>query len=130
MTSVKSKTLHLQSDDNQVIDVEKSDAERSLLMDLGDAVASQTTPIPNRTTEIEEWDQKFLRVVEEMVLEIILASSYLDIKLFLVVGFKTVANMIKDKSPEEIRKAFNITNDSTPKKEDQIRREDEWVEDR
>ncbi|KAK8036609.1 sulfur metabolism regulator SkpA [Apiospora marii] len=128
MTSVKSKTLHLQSDDNQY----KQDQMyiKYMMEDLGDAVASQTTPIPNRTTEIEEWDQKFLRVVEEMMSEIILASSYLDIKLFLVVGFKTVANMIKDKSPEEIRKAFNITNDSTPKKEDQIRREDEWVEDR
>jgi hypothetical protein len=30
------------------------------------------------------------------------------------VGCKTVANMIKGKRPEEIRKLFNIVNDFTP----------------
>lgn len=58
------------------------------------------------------------------------ASNYLDIKPLLDVGCKTVANMIKGKSPEEIRKTFNITNDFTPEEEDQIRRENEWAEDR
>jgi S-phase kinase-associated protein 1 len=38
--------------------------------------------------------------------------------------------MIKGKSPEEIRKTFNIPNDFTPEEEDQIRRENEWAEDR
>ncbi len=36
--------------------------------------------------------------------------------------------MIKGKSPEEIRKTFNIQNDFTPEEEDQIRRENEWAE--
>jgi Skp1 family, dimerisation domain len=35
--------------------------------------------------------------------------------------------MIKGKSPEEIRRTFNITNDFTPEEEDQIRRENEWA---
>ncbi|KAK8113655.1 E3 ubiquitin ligase complex SCF subunit scon-3 [Apiospora kogelbergensis] len=83
-----------------------------------------------RTTEIEEWDQKFMQVDQEMLFEIILASNYLDIKPLLDVGCKTVANMIKGKSPEEIRKTFNITNDFTPEEEEQIRRENEWAEDR
>ena len=39
-----------------------------------------------------------------------------------------MANMIKGKSPEEIRKTFNIQNDFTPEEEDQIRRENEWAE--
>jgi S-phase kinase-associated protein 1 len=83
-----------------------------------------------KTTDIEEWDQKFMQVDQEMLFEIIMASNYLDIKPLLDVGCKTVANMIKGKSPEEIRKTFNITNDFTPDEEEQIRRENEWAEDR
>ena len=56
------------------------------------------------------------------------AANYLDIKALLDVGCKTVANMIKGKSPDEIRKTFNIQNDFTPEEEDQIRRENEWAE--
>lgn len=56
------------------------------------------------------------------------AANYLDIKALLDVGCKTVANMIKGKSPEEIRKTFNIQNDFTPEEEDVIRRENEWAE--
>lgn len=81
-----------------------------------------------KTTDIEEWDQKFMQVDQEMLFEIILAANYLDIKQLLDVGCKTVANMIKGKSPEEIRKTFNIQNDFTPEEEDQIRRENEWAE--
>ncbi|KAJ9482804.1 E3 ubiquitin ligase complex SCF subunit [Penicillium thymicola] len=83
-----------------------------------------------KTTDIDEWDQKFMQVDQEMLFEIILAANYLDIKALLDVGCKTVANMIKGKSPEEIRKTFNIQNDFTPEEEDQIRRENEWAEDR
>lgn len=83
-----------------------------------------------------------------MLFEIILAANYLDIEplLFVLsplvspvlsltaldsdVGCKTVANMIKGKQPEEIRKLFNIQNDFTPEEEAQIRKENEWAEDR
>ena len=37
--------------------------------------------------------------------------------MFSDVGCKTVANMIKGKTPEEIRKLFNIVNDFTPEEE-------------
>lgn len=66
----------------------------------------------------------------DMITNCFQASNYLDIKPLLDVGCKTVANMIKGKSPEEIRKTFNITNDFTPEEEEQIRRENEWAEDR
>ncbi|KAE8188470.1 hypothetical protein CF336_g6145 [Tilletia laevis] len=83
-----------------------------------------------RTTDISDWDSKFIQVDQEMLFEIILASNYLDIKPLLDVGCKHVANMIKGKSADEIRKQFNITNDFTPEEEEQIRKENEWAEER
>ncbi|CBQ69042.1 probable negative regulator sulfur controller-3 [Sporisorium reilianum SRZ2] len=83
-----------------------------------------------RTTDISDWDAKFIQVDQEMLFEIILAANYLDIKPLLDVGCKTVANMIKGKTPEEIRKLFNIQNDFSPEEEAQIRKENEWAEDR
>jgi len=94
------------------------------------AAADDDSDSRKKTTDIDEWDQKFMQVDQEMLFEIILAANYLDIKALLDVGCKTVANMIKGKSPEEIRKTFNIQNDFTPEEEDQIRRENEWAEDR
>jgi hypothetical protein len=38
-----------------------------------------------RTTDIGEWDQKFITVDQEMLFEIILAANYLDIKPLLCV---------------------------------------------
>jgi len=43
---------------------------------------------------------------------------------------KTVAGMIKGKTPEDIRKTFNIKNDFTPEEEEQVRKENEWCEER
>ena len=39
-----------------------------------------------RTTDIGEWDQKFITVDQEMLFEIILAANYLDIKPLLQVN--------------------------------------------
>ncbi|CAG8612969.1 1535_t:CDS:2 [Ambispora gerdemannii] len=84
----------------------------------------------HNNAEIDDWDQKFLNVEQDLLFEIILAANYLDIKPLLDVGCKTVANMIKGKTPDEIRKMFNIQNDFTKEEEEQIRKENEWAEDR
>ena len=83
-----------------------------------------------RTDDISSWDLDFLKVDQGTLFELILAANYLDIKGLLDVTCKTVANMIKGKSPEEIRKTFNIKNDFTPAEEEQIRKENEWCEEK
>jgi S-phase kinase-associated protein 1 len=55
------------------------------------------------------------------------AANYLDIKPLLDLGCKTVANMIKGKSTEEIRTALNIQHDFTPEEEEQIKRDNKWA---
>jgi len=64
-----------------------------------------------RTDDICGWDLNFCKVDQPVLFEMILAANYLDIKELLDLTCKTVANMIKGKTPEEIRKKFNIKND-------------------
>ncbi|KAI8869169.1 putative negative regulator sulfur controller-3 [Ramicandelaber brevisporus] len=85
---------------------------------------------PRRTDDIEPWDEKFMTVDHEQLFSIILAANYLEIKPLLDLGCKTVANMIKGKTPEQIRETFKIVNDFTPEEEAQIRKENEWAEER
>ncbi|KAJ3086889.1 suppressor of kinetochore protein mutant [Quaeritorhiza haematococci] len=85
---------------------------------------------PKSSDDIEEWDREFMNVDQGTLFELILAANYLDMKGLLDLGCKTVANMIKGKSVEEIRKTFNIVNDFTPEEEEQIRKENEWCEDK
>jgi len=82
-----------------------------------------------RTDDIVSWDSDFLKVDQGTLFELILAANYMDIKGLLDVTCKTVANMIKGKTPEEIRRTFNIKNDFTPAEEEQIRKENAWCED-
>lgn len=46
-----------------------------------------------RTTDIGEWDQKFIAVDQELLFEIILAANYLDIKPLLSVLLKMSPRM-------------------------------------
>ena len=60
------------------------------------------------------WDKDFVKVDDETLFNLILAANYLDIKPLLDLTCKTVADMIKGKTPEEIRAHFNIQVLSVP----------------
>lgn len=89
---------------------------------------SDSKKLEDSSTDISDWDKKFCDVEQSTLFELILAANFLDIKPLLDVTCKTVANMIKGKTPEEIRKTFNIKNDFTPEEEEQIRKENAWCE--
>ncbi|KAM5332436.1 LOW QUALITY PROTEIN: S-phase kinase-associated protein 1-like [Glossophaga mutica] len=82
------------------------------------------------TDDIPVWDQEFLKIDQGTLFELILAANYLDIKGLLDVTCKTVADMIKGKTPEEIRKTFNIKNDFTEEEEAQVCKESQWCEEK
>lgn len=77
--------------------------------------------------EVKAWDNEFVKVDQGTLFDLILAANYLNIKGLLDLTCMTVANMIKGKSPEEIRKTFNIKNDFTPEEEEEVRRENQWA---
>ena len=54
------------------------------------------------------------------------AANYLNIKGLLDLTCQTVADTLKGKTGEEIRKTFNIKN-PTPEEQEEIRRENQWA---
>lgn len=77
--------------------------------------------------ELKSWDADFVKVDQATLFDLILAANYLNIKGLLDLTCQTVADMIKGKTPEEIRKTFNIRNDFTPEEEEEVRRENQWA---
>jgi len=76
----------------------------------------------------DQWDADFVDVDQELLFELILAANYMDIKPLLDLTCAKVASMIKGKTPEQIRKTFNIQNDFTPEEEEAVRQENKWAE--
>lgn len=58
--------------------------------------------------DISAWDANFLNVDQETFFDLVSAAHYLDIKGLIDVICKSIASVIKGKSEEEVKKAFNI----------------------
>jgi len=79
--------------------------------------------------EKNAWDAEFVKVDDDTLFALILAANYLDIISLLDLTCKTVADYIKQcKTPQEIRRRFNINNDFTPEEEEEVRKENAWCE--
>ncbi|MCH82541.1 SKP1-like protein 1B-like [Trifolium medium] len=77
--------------------------------------------------DLKEWDSEFIKVDQATLYHLILAANYLNIKNLLDLTCQAVADMVKGKTPEEIRMVFNIKNDFTPEEEEEVRRENQWA---
>nr|XP_018627090.1 SKP1-like protein 11 [Nicotiana tomentosiformis] len=77
--------------------------------------------------EIENFDKKFVSNSINTILNILEAANFLDINNLLELCAEAVANRIKNKTPEAVRKIFNITSDFTPEEEAEIRNETPWA---
>lgn len=93
-----------------------------------------------RTDDIPEWDVAFFKEMtlggprldgydHRCLFELVLAANYLEIKDLRTAICKTVANMIKGKTAEEIRTMWNIKSDFTKEEEEEVRKENEWCDD-
>jgi S-phase kinase-associated protein 1 len=56
-----------------------------------------------------------------------MAADFLGIPDLVDLMATHIAEQMKDKSPEEIRQFYNITNDLTPEDIEQIDKENEWA---
>jgi len=93
-------------------------------------------PVPTEDDEKKEddlfstWDAQYLRVDENTIFELTLAANYLHINGLLNLTCKVIANMLRGKTPEWCREHFGIVNDFTPEELEQIRKENEWCDDK
>ncbi|XP_027062344.1 SKP1-like protein 1B [Coffea arabica] len=157
MSSPPAKMIVLNSSDGETFEVEESVILQSQTIKhmIEDDCANSAIPLPNVTSTIlakvleyckqhvkpndgeesskdeaeglKSFDAEFVKVDQKTLFDIILAANYLDIKGLLVLTCQTVANMMKGKTPEEIRKTFHIKNDYTPEEEEEVRRENTWA---
>lgn len=75
-------------------------------------------------------DEVVPEVAQEVLFKLIQAANYLAIQPLLDLTCAHVAFMIKGKTPEEIRKHFNIKNDFTPEEEDAVKQNGgDWLGD-
>ncbi|KAK9270902.1 hypothetical protein L1049_026488 [Liquidambar formosana] len=151
-----SRKITLKSSDGETFDVDEAVALESQTIKhmIEDDCADNGIPLPNVTSKIlskvieyckkhveapksderacvdedlKAWDTEFVKVDQATLFDLILAANYLNIKSLLDLTCQTVADMIKGKTPEEIRKTFNIKNDFTPEEEEEVRRENQWA---
>jgi S-phase kinase-associated protein 1 len=81
----------------------------------------------NMKEVVSDWDAEFVDLDQERLFEVILAANYMDIKPLLDLACAKTASLIKGKTPEQIRKTFNITNDFTPEEEAAVVAENAWA---
>ncbi|CAN6555226.1 unnamed protein product [Malus baccata var. baccata] len=133
------KKITLKSSDDEMFEVEEAVAMESQTIKhmVEDGCAGNAIPLPNVTSAIlakvieycrkhsedegataadgeknvKEWDAEFMKIDQNTLYDLIM----------------TVADMIKGKTPEQIRTTLNIKNDFTPEEEEKIRRENQWA---
>ncbi|BFG20856.1 hypothetical protein CerSpe_071300 [Prunus speciosa] len=150
------KKITLKSSDDEIFEVEEAVAVQSQTIKhmVEDNCANNAIPLPNVTSStlakvieyckkhheeeeaangenreeiLKNWDAMFVKVDQSILFALILAANYLNIKSLLDLTCQVAADMIKGKTPEEIRKTFNIMNDFTPEEEEEIRKENQWA---
>ncbi|XP_058070610.1 SKP1-like protein 1A [Magnolia sinica] len=145
-----SKTVTLKSSDGEefVIDEAVALQLQTIKHMIEDDCTDNGIPLPNVTSkilskvieycnkhveaagssdELKAWDMDFIKVDQETLFYLILAADYLYVKNLLDLTCQTVADLMKGKTPEEIRQTFNIKNDFTPEEEEEVRRENQWA---
>ncbi|KAE8681786.1 glycerate dehydrogenase HPR, peroxisomal-like [Hibiscus syriacus] len=123
-----SKKIILKSSDGNIFEVEEELALQSeMIKNMIDDCADGEIPLPNATGEI------LSKVLEYWKMQVDGESNSNDDQHktrdddFLRVDLNTLYDLIKGKSPEVIRRTFNILNDFTPEEEEAIRGENPWA---
>ncbi|KAL6208855.1 hypothetical protein ACLB2K_019799 [Fragaria x ananassa] len=149
MSTETKKKLVLHTSDNETFEIEEAVVLQSQAIKhmVEDECADNAIPLPNVTSKtlskvieyckkhaedsgeeaLKAWDADFIKFDTDTLYDVIMAANYLNIKSLLDLTCQRVADMCKGKTPEEIRRTFNIKNDFSPEEEEAVRRENQWA---
>ncbi|XP_026450948.1 SKP1-like protein 1B [Papaver somniferum] len=135
------RKITLKSSDGENFDVDEAVALQceTIKHMIEDGCADDAIPLPNVTSQtlakviqyckkhvettvgedLHKWDAVFVKVGQHTLFDYILAANYLDIKSLLELTCQKAADELKDKTPEQICKYFNIKDDITPDEEEE-----------
>jgi len=79
---------------------------------------------------VQAWYANFVEngMDQEMLFELTIAANFLGVKPLLELASAKIASMIKGKTPEEIRRTFNIVNEFTAEEIAAVEEENRWCE--
>lgn len=110
-------------------------AKSGIIDRLLDSVEDElTVPLDNvcsdtfkRILEYLETDAFQSPESDEELLAVVVAANFLDVKWLLDAACQEVADRLKGKSPEEIRKIFKLENTYSPEEEAKVRQANAWA---
>lgn len=137
----ETENIKLKTSDEIIFEVEPSIVKEMVTIQTfiedNNNETSIPIPLPNVTSntfrrilefKARGFDEEFVKTLGmDEVFELILAANYLNMKTLLDILTKIIADFIKNKSVEFVRKFFNIVNDFTPEEEAKIREENAWA---
>ncbi|KAI1701205.1 skp1 family, dimerization domain-containing protein [Ditylenchus destructor] len=75
---------------------------------------------------LTEYENKFFDVSVDVHAELLTAANYLDIRTLYLYGCQKFAELLKDKSPAEIREVLGLEDDLTDEEKKEIRKRNVW----
>lgn len=79
---------------------------------------------------LSEKEKEFFNVPLKTILDLLLATNYLDYPLLMNTTAKVVAQMIDNKTPSQICQLFNVNEDDfTQEEKDKIMSQNPWLQD-
>ncbi|MCE0481573.1 hypothetical protein HAX54_039419 [Datura stramonium] len=92
------------------------------LIKIIDYLKKHANKTDSNDEEIKTFDKDFVNTTFDDLFELVSAANYLHISCLMNMLCQTIADRIKDKSPEAVRKIFHINCDYTPEEEAKIRK--------
>ncbi|TVU29594.1 hypothetical protein EJB05_21168 [Eragrostis curvula] len=88
---------------------------------------SESVFLPRHDRPLARFDDDFVNVDDNTLFDLITAAADLQIEKLLDLTSKAMAERIKGKTAEDIRKRFNIVNDYNEEDAEEVCRENSWA---